>query len=763
MGDLVRLKIDGQEIAVPATKEAYDPLFKKHVTIPTTIYDAAVALAQKSGQPNPIPILCHREHINPVAVCRVCSVEVKMGGVPGRVLAPACYRPVENKMEVETAQTNERVKTTVRCVTQLLLSDHPSGEMPSHEGDNELDVIARRYDIHGSPYPRAKEKRAHDNSSVVIAVDHNACILCDRCIRACNEIRDNQVLGRMGKGYKAQIAFDLNNPMGDSTCVACGECAVSCPTGALLHRKEVEADPWQNVSPRPGPVRADELSGHPLFEGVSVPFLRWNEGSVVRRQFKKGDVICREGEFGSTAFLIEKGKVKVFLQSPRAHVQSRDGWKGLFGLIQKFTSGLVSRSRNGQKDEKQPRYIHIDAPVALELNNPIAMMSEGDIFGEMTCMNHYPRSATVVADEDCTVLEMLRNVLYILQRNKKSRAWLDQRYRDRSINNHLRGVPLFADVLEDEEEFQRFVNYLRLRVELRRLTPGEVLFRQDDPADNFYMVRVGFIKVSQRRPGGEQILRYIGPGGYFGEIGILSRLPELAGKVPAGVRTATCAALDHVDLVVVKPGVFVALNEHFPKLRQHFLSIAEEHLRRDQENKADVDGVALGDFLQQGLMNAQSLLVLDLEKCTRCDECTKACADSHDGVTRLIREGLRFDKWLVASSCRSCLDPYCMVGCPVGSIRRKDSREIHIEDWCIGCGKCAQNCPYGNINMHGFDETISDPLNPGRKIAVVQQKATVCDLCESLDGQPSCVYACPHDAAHRMAGKELMEQVGAHN
>ena len=159
-------------------------------------------------------------------------------------------------------------------------------------------------------------------------------------------------------------------------------------------------------------------------------------------------------------------------------------------------------------------------------------------------------------------------------------------------------------------------------------------------------------------------------------------------------------------------------------------------------------------------MNAQSLLVLDLEKCTRCDECTKACADTHDGVTRLIREGLRFDKFLVASSCRSCLDPYCMVGCPVNSIRRLNSREIIIEDWCIGCGKCAENCPYGNINMHSLPEKMmADPAHPGKKIAVVQQKATTCDLCRSVDGQPSCVYACPHDAAHRMSGTELLEEI----
>jgi Fe-S-cluster-containing hydrogenase component 2 len=103
-----------------------------------------------------------------------------------------------------------------------------------------------------------------------------------------------------------------------------------------------------------------------------------------------------------------------------------------------------------------------------------------------------------------------------------------------------------------------------------------------------------------------------------------------------------------------------------------------------------------------------------------------------------------------------------MVGCPVGSIRRRNSREIIIEDWCIGCGLCANNCPYGNINMHPFP-TGKYEENPEtkRQIPIVQQKATTCDLCSELDGQPSCVYACPHDAAHRMTGAELLHRVEA--
>jgi Fe-S-cluster-containing hydrogenase component 2 len=148
-------------------------------------------------------------------------------------------------------------------------------------------------------------------------------------------------------------------------------------------------------------------------------------------------------------------------------------------------------------------------------------------------------------------------------------------------------------------------------------------------------------------------------------------------------------------------------------------------------------------------MQAQSLLVLDLEKCTRCDQCVKACADAHDGVTRLVREGLRFDKYLVATSCRQCRDPLCMVGCPVGSIRRRNSLEVIIEDWCIGCGLCASNCPYGNISMHSFAVESPDPQQPSRKIASTRRKATGCDLCTE-HAEPSCVYACPHDAAHRV-------------
>ena len=154
-------------------------------------------------------------------------------------------------------------------------------------------------------------------------------------------------------------------------------------------------------------------------------------------------------------------------------------------------------------------------------------------------------------------------------------------------------------------------------------------------------------------------------------------------------------------------------------------------------------------------MEAQSLLVLDLEKCTRCDQCVTACADAHDGVTRLVREGLRFDKYLVATSCRSCRDPLCMVGCPVGSIRRRNSLEIIIEDWCIGCGLCAQQLPlreHQPAPVPGRTRRSRASRTQDREHAPEGDRRATCAMDHA---EPSCVYACPHDAAHRVNPPEF--------
>jgi CRP-like cAMP-binding protein/Pyruvate/2-oxoacid:ferredoxin oxidoreductase delta subunit len=467
-----------------------------------------------------------------------------------------------------------------------------------------------------------------------------------------------------------------------------------------------------------------------VFKGVSGTFLELNRGAIVKRTFRAGELICREGDFGSTAFYIVEGKAQVSISTPIAHVKTQGGANGFF---KRLTSTLAPREEHSRDGDTRDRNIPIDASVDLSYENPVAALGPGDLFGEMTCMNFYPRSATVRAETPIVAYEMLRNVLDIMMKNKSFRSQIDQSYRRRALENHLRGVPMFTDLAPD------FIAHLKESVELQRFAPGQVICRQGDAADSFYLVRIGFVKVSENYPGGELVLAYLSRGDYFGEIGLLG----------GGLRTATCTALDHVELVRISDADFRQMVERFPTVRQGLQSVADQRRTQNQERLQAVHSVPIDQFLSQGLMEAQSLLVLDLQNCTRCDACVNACADAHDGVTRLVREGLRFEQYLVATSCRQCRDPLCMVGCPVGSIRRRNSLEVIIEDWCIGCGLCARNCPYGNINLHPFEVIAEDPDNPGRKKAVVKQKATSCDLCTHLQ-EPSCVYACPHDAAHRV-------------
>jgi formate dehydrogenase major subunit len=188
-----------------------------------TIWEAA----KKAGID--IPVLCHSPRLDPVGVCRMCVVDVG-----GRVLAASCVRPCEEGMKVSTS--SEKVERHRRMLTELLMSDQPEVcPKETTTEDNELWALARVQGVDGSRLPRGNG-RPKDTSSKVIAVDHQACILCDRCVRGCDEIQHNDVIGRTGKGYATRIGFDLDQPMGSSTCVSCGECLAVCPTGALVNK-----------------------------------------------------------------------------------------------------------------------------------------------------------------------------------------------------------------------------------------------------------------------------------------------------------------------------------------------------------------------------------------------------------------------------------------------------------------------------------------------------------------------------------------------
>ena len=208
-GPMIDLTVDGKKVSVPPGTSVFDAARLNNIAIPT---------------------LCHQQNEKPVGVCRVCVVDVG-----ARVFTASCVRPAEPGMVVST--NSERVKQARKTLVELLMTDHVSPcARERQSGDCELEALAKQDNLTRSRFAPQATRRGVDDSSMSIGVDFDACILCDRCIRGCDEIRENFVLGRMGKGETTRIAFDNNVPMGESSCVSCGECMVSCPTGALTNK-----------------------------------------------------------------------------------------------------------------------------------------------------------------------------------------------------------------------------------------------------------------------------------------------------------------------------------------------------------------------------------------------------------------------------------------------------------------------------------------------------------------------------------------------
>src|SRR5258705_10180173 len=181
-----------------------------------------------------LPHLCYspKPGYRPDGNCRVCMVEVE----GERVLAASCIRQPTPGMKVKT-QT-DRATTARRMVAELLVADQPGLEI-AHDPDSELWKIAKRQRIDLGRSPR-DTRPPLDGSHPAMAVNLDACIHCNLCVRACREVQVNDVIGMAGRGHHAKIVFDFDDPMGNSTCVACGECVQACPTGALMPATRVD-------------------------------------------------------------------------------------------------------------------------------------------------------------------------------------------------------------------------------------------------------------------------------------------------------------------------------------------------------------------------------------------------------------------------------------------------------------------------------------------------------------------------------------------
>jgi formate dehydrogenase major subunit len=203
----VIFRLDGREVTAPANR-------------------TLIEIADEMGVP--IPRLCYTPGLDKAGNCRSCMVEIQ----GERVLAASCCRYPANGMEVSTA--SERALSSQKMVLELLLTDMPERDYTRH---NELDQWAAKLGV-GKPRFAPRGQVSADVSHPAIAVNLDACIQCTRCLRACRDEQVNDVIGLAYRGEHEKIVFDMDDPMGVSTCVACGECVQACPTGALMPARE---------------------------------------------------------------------------------------------------------------------------------------------------------------------------------------------------------------------------------------------------------------------------------------------------------------------------------------------------------------------------------------------------------------------------------------------------------------------------------------------------------------------------------------------
>ena len=331
------------------------------------------------------------------------------------------------------------------------------------------------------------------------------------------------------------------------------------------------------------PLTIDQLIEYlpALKEVARAQLENWAKGAAVLHRFRKGEIVCEEGEFGSTAYYIVSGNVDIFINNPLAHLRTQPQ-SGFFGRrFARMKSFLTDDTEDRRAEAGQRRFIGIDANVDLPMHRPLAQLGPGDLFGEMTCRTYQPRSATVQAREPCVMVEMLRVILDMLVGNRQVseaskatskvkmptfkgtsfKAELENKYRERSLNNHLRSVPLFATLSEE------FIQRLKENVELVSYNQGQVICKEGEDADAFYLIRSGMVRVAQAMPGGEMVRTYLSRGDCFGRRLIFGnqqrgdRLPArrihetvddvLVGKRDAGQRNIRKQILNGIQVLGV--------------------------------------------------------------------------------------------------------------------------------------------------------------------------------------------------------------------
>lgn len=494
------------------------------------------------------------------------------------------------------------------------------------------------------------------------------------------------------------------------------------------------------------------------------------------RSFLRGDIVMREGDYGNSAFVVLQGSAAVLLDretpeplSPARSVARRSLYGALSQLwrnpsqpevrdVATYQGGAALRLRGAHSEEPRTYIEDLDGFLAA---SEIAEISEGQMFGEIAALSRTSRTATVFALTDCELLEIRwQGLREIRRRDAGFREYIDKLYRSRSLKNHLAESPLLRH-LDDEtleliaaqtafethgefEWFGAFKRQLGVGGASSVIEQEPLIAEEGHYVDGLIMIRSGFARVSERLGYGHRTVRYATNNDVFG-------FDELADHWRHGSELLlrhSLHAIGYVDILRVPTAL----------VERYILPNTPAHLLPPPGRGRTAGGTALPvaqpliDFLVDNrVINGSATMLINTNRCIGCDECVRACAIAHENNPRFVRHGPEHGNVMVANACMHCQDAVCLIGCPTGAIHRRpeDGRVVIDDATCIGCGTCANSCPYNNIRLVEIrDAWGAFILDEETRAPIV--KATKCDLCMGQLGGPACQRACPHDALIRI-------------
>ncbi len=515
---------------------------------------------------------------------------------------------------------------------------------------------------------------------------------------------------------------------------------------------------------------------------ASIPLRGILQNDCRRLRVEQGDILIRAGDYGNSAFLVISGSVRAILDRGfpvrllGRQSAGRRGWLG--ALSQLWCNSRTPESRDtrqyvsadglgsrGATPENQHPFLR-DIQDIID-NYRTDRMEAGVMFGEIGALSRSPRTSSVFADGPAEVLEIRWQGLRDLRKYSDSFGRkVDALFRERSLKQHLRATPLFQHLslaqldqvaeevgFETHGDYDWYIDFNRQRDSDAGVRIGNepLIIEEGHYVDGLVLIRAGFCRVSNQLDHGHYTHEFLGAGDVFGldEVAHNWRNPEAHCVMQRSLRV-----IGYAD--VLRVPTHIAEQYVLPNLPPSQLPAPIESepvaLSPFSADATTVDQGMLEFLVENRFTNGKRTMLIDMDRCTRCDDCVRACAATHDNNPRFVRHGPIYDHFMVANACMHCADPVCMIGCPTGAIHRhEDSGEVVINDvTCIGCATCANACPYDNIRMVNIhDPQGTQVLNQNNFSPIL--KASKCDLClEQMKGLgPACARACPHDAMIR--------------